>query len=294
MREKMTLAGRRGKYSASWARSVFRRRDQNPYWSSRDRRERAWRQSRKRKRDDAGSVDRLVQARVAEVPVPQVLSPFAQELVAHPAAHSQAYWWCPDVRPELERRLPAAMARDKLRICTSWAAAHACILASQGQPVARESARDRQRRQCGAAGVCLCSGAASRRRLAFLMSWRRAMTRALQKPTVSMLALRGPNERRAAADNGTLVVRLQNLATEADTLWYHVSFARYSPFRPVLLRLAELGGDVPGLAAGAVRLRPTYRPNSGDRSCWDVAFDVQATRSVNLDCQANLSLYVVH
>ena len=61
----------------------------------------------------------------------------------------------------------------------------------------------------------------------------------LRKPSVTLAALRGPNEWRAAADSGQLVIRLEDLSRKGDAQWDFLAYVRHQPLRPVLLRMIE-------------------------------------------------------
>ena len=282
------------------ARARLRAMDASPFWSRKRLQLRDWRQARKRRRQDVDVANASFATCVSEMTLPHVLQPFAHCFVAHPARHADgAAWWCPDPRPQVLAQLPGAMAQQQLARLSEWWTSHRCTMKTDGVKVATETAAGRQRRQCRETAVCHCTGH-SRNTLAFLLRFRQVMTRMLQKHSVTIEALRGPNTNRVAADRGDLVLLVQNEEHPTDCLWHHISYIRYQPFRPVLLSLSPLPDDAAqGLGgvivpAGPVALlRPTYTAGSRHRARWAFAFDCLAYKSLNLSCRYTVALHVI-
>ena len=93
--------------------------------------------------------------------------------------------------------------------------------------------------------------------MAFLFALRRHLQTLLRKESSAIRALRGPNELREAADAGRLVVSVQD-ECQVDIHYHHVSYVRYQPLRPVLLRMAIVrplaGADASELGAQAGKI----------------------------------------
>jgi hypothetical protein len=106
----------------------------------------------------------------------------------------------------------------------------------------KESQFARQKRQCLSSGVCLCTGH-NQQTLTFLTAWREEVQKMLRKPNVTLAALRGPNEWRAAADSGQLVIRLEDLRRKGDAQWDFLAYVRHQPLRPALLRMTEVASS---------------------------------------------------
>ena len=128
---------------------------------------------------------------------------------------------------------------------------------------APEGAESRRARICQRCGSCLCKRPS---RKSFVTKWRLALSDLLRKPPRALATLRGPNEARVAFERGDLVVRTESLEIADDAAWHHVSFARLSPFRAVLLEMTPcIDGE---FAAGIVGLTPACSgrtPGSADR-----------------------------
>jgi hypothetical protein len=96
---------------------------------------------------------------------------------------------------------------------------------------------------------------------------------------------------REAADEGSLVVSLQS-ENQADTHYHHLSFVRYQPLRPVLLRMvvahAHIGADASELGAkkGKLLLRPAHALVGH----WAFALDCSAYSWVDLQKPQTLRL----
>ena len=147
--------------------------------------------------------------------------------------------------------LPGAMARQQRGRLADWAHKHLCIKASDVPALPRESAESGRDRICQRCGSCLCKKPL---RKSFVTKWRLALSGLLRKPPRALATLRGPNEARVAFERGDLLVRTESLENDDDVAWHHISFARFSPFRTVLLEMTTcIDGELP---TGIVRLTP--------------------------------------
>ena len=176
---------------------------------------------------------------------------------------------CP---PDVLSALPKGMASERLSRTSSWERMHFCVDASSVQFVPPLLAKHAQQRQCWSFGVCLCYGERNRTILAFLFALRRHLKALLRKESSAIRALRGPNEMREAADAGRLVVSVQDQC-QVDIHYHPVSYVRYQPLRPVLLRMAIVrplvGADAfeLGARAGKILLRLAH-------ACWALVLRV--------------------
>ena len=164
-------------------------------------------QQRKTSRDILGTQwDRLRTFSRGDV-CPAVLRPFAEDVVAHPAAHAtMAFLWAPEVRPEIERRLPQAMQSRQIRRTVDWERRHDQVTNDQAMPVPGETPAAKRLRHCRERGICLCRSVWRPHRLCLEM-WRSSLAALLRKPTVTLRALRGESEARVAADSGQIIPR---------------------------------------------------------------------------------------
>ena len=135
------------------------REDQQSCRPDRARQLRAWRSVRNGQRDKAVSETAELKAFAKEQVLPAALEPFAHALTPRPAHHADcAFWWDPDVRPEVLSALPGCMATERLSRTSSWGRLHFCVDASGLPAVTRPLAAQAQQRVCWSNGVCLCVG----------------------------------------------------------------------------------------------------------------------------------------
>ena len=176
-----------------------------------------------------------------------MLRPFGEDVLAHPAAHAtMAFMWAPEVRPEIERRLPKAMQSEQIRRQVDWERRHDQVTNDQAMPVPAETPAAKRVRHCRERGICLCRSVWRPHRLCLEM-WRSSLATLLRKPTVTLRALRGENEDRVAADAGQIIIKFSHTVTAACVGWGHLSYLRHKPLRPVFMRLtASSGGSSSG------------------------------------------------
>ena len=115
-----------------------------------------------------------------------------------------------------------------------------------------------------------------------MQAFRQRLGVMLRKPPLVLQALRGPNEMREVADAGCGILKIQE-ESGAVAHYHHLSFIRYQPLRPVLLRLEVLpsvvGIDVAELdARDKVFLRAARAPAGH----WSYALDCSAYSWVDL------------
>ena len=136
-----------------WRRAASVRRlqqlDACPMRAGKRRRLQGWAQQRKSSRDILGTQwDRLRTFSRGDV-CPAVLRPFAEDVLAHPAGHAtMAFMWAPEVRPEIEGRLPKAMQSEQIRRQVDWERRHDQVTNDQAMPVPAETPAAKRFRHC--------------------------------------------------------------------------------------------------------------------------------------------------
>ena len=292
LREKARRLGAR--WDLRRARRVLEREDQQSYRPYRRRQLRTWRLVRKGQRDKAVPQNAELKSFSDGQVLPATLQPFAHALIPHPAHYADcAFWWDPDVRPEVLAALPESMATERLSRTSSWGSLHFCVDDSRVPVVPRPLAMQTQQHACWSYGVCLCFGKKNRTRLAFLQAFRQHLQAMLRKPSTVIQALRGPNEMREAADAGRLILSIQE-ESRAVTHYHHLSFARYKPLRPVLLRLEALQPNV-GVDASELDARNQFllRPARAPGGHWSFSLDCSAYAWVDLQKQQLMRLWCI-
>ena len=262
LRERMLRNGQ--KWTPSIGRALMRQRRQDPYWTSQEDRRQQWMAARKRGREDRAHEDEAARQKARRLKPPLVLEPLSQGTVLHEGVHAKVgLWWCPDVRPDVSLMLPGTMATQQRGRLADWAHKHLCIKPSDAPAMPQESAESRRARTCQRCGSCLCRRPL---RKSFVTKWRSALTGLLRKPHRALATLRGPNEARVAFDSGNLLVRTESLENSEDVSWHHISFARLSPFRSVLLEMTPcIDGEFPPGIVGLTPTRSSPTPGSSDR-----------------------------
>ncbi len=277
----MREASRRTK--KAWNRGAALRNlrllDMCPFRTGRRRALRQWVQVRKQQRDEAKAYWRELHQFNRDVELPDVLRPFQQDLVAHPAQHAAcAFEWVPETRPETERRLPGAIQREQLDRTAQWDIRHDLVPNCVALPIPRVPIATLRRNRCLETCRCFCR-AEDRPRALLVDRWHQCLSSLLKKPTVTIRALRGDNERRTAADTGKLVISFEKTDQGEEAIqWYHLSHVRYQPCRPVLMRLTgatRSGGPGPAAQpavaelAGETVLQPAWiRTDGGQEQHW--------------------------
>ena len=289
LRERMLRYGKR--WASSIGRALMRFRRQDPYWSSRDDRRQQWLKDRKQGRDDRAHDDEEMRQKARRLELPPVLEELSQGTVLFEGVHAKVgLWWCPDVRPEVSSVLPCAMATQQRGRQADWAHRHLCIKASDVPALPRESTESGRDRICQRCGSCLCKKPL---RKSFVAKWRLALSGLLRKPPRALATLRGPNEARVAFERGDLLVRTESLKNDDDVAWHHISFARFSPFRTVLLEMTPcIDGELP---TGIVRLTPARSSGatwSADRP-WRFVREHVALSCLDLGIRRRVSLCIV-
>ena len=255
-------------WSPSVGKAIVRRRDGEPYWSSRETRRREWLGTRKRRHEDKVAEDDRIRKKARAVQIPAMLTPFTSHVVAHPSQYADAaFWWCPDVRPDVERQLPGAMAAQQLPRLIEWGKKHVCVTERRATRLLVEPAAEKRIRQCRQRGMCLCSKPT---RHTFFTNWCQVMGKLLRAPPRDVASLRGPNEFRSAFSSGQLVVKTENTKYPSDAIWHHISFARLGPFRAVLLELVAASNPCPDGFQAASPRQPIVAQQHGaeTRSAW--------------------------
>ena len=224
----------------AWDRSAalasIRRQDMNAFRVGKKHALSRWSDTRKRKRDIAATKLEALRQYAQSTSFPSFLSRFSQALVPHPCKYAKSsFVWLPDHRPEVERRLGHAMRSESIDRLIAWERKHDVLPNTSAMKIASVPVAAQRRAQCCAQRWCGCQES-TRPLRAFLDSVRRTMSTALRKPSVTVLAMQGENELRAAADATLLVIALHSPEGKVAS-WHHVSHARYQPLRPVFLRL---------------------------------------------------------
>ena len=280
LRRQMQHKGKGTLWSPSVGKAIVRKRGGDPYWSSREARRREWLGTRKRRHENKVAEDGRARNKARVLQIPAMLTPFASHVVAHQSEHADAaFWWCPDVRPDVERQLPGAMAAQQSQRLIEWEKKHVCVMGRGAARLHVEPAAEKRIRQCRQRGVCLCS---KPKRHAFLINWRRVMGKLLRKTPQDVASLRGPNEFRSAFSSGQLVVKTENSQDPSDARWHHISFARLGQFRAMLLELSIVAMATedpcqPGWQAASPSRRIVAQQHGAEtRSAWRFAHDRHA------------------
>ena len=136
------------KWDLGQARRALEREDHQSYRPFKRRQLRCWRAVRKLRRGEASTRIKELRAFADAQVLPAMFEPFASALIAHPAHHADmAFWWDPDVRPDVLLALPESMAKERLHRTSSWERLHFCVEASRVQAVPRHPGDRRQRGQ---------------------------------------------------------------------------------------------------------------------------------------------------
>ena len=124
--------------------------------------------------------------------VPEALASVASDFIPHLLQHnSLGLLWVPsDIRDDVHKALPKAMASESLRRTSAWVNDHIVLDQSAALPVRPESRSQKRRRGCYEAGSCVCHKQGALRH-AFCDRWHRALERALRiRSTIAYLPLK--------------------------------------------------------------------------------------------------------
>ena len=292
LREK--ARGRGARWSVAAARAQLEEQDREAHVPFMRRKLREWQLARatQRRRVQEASDALLARPLNSAPAVPVALQGLQAHLVPHQAVHSDAaFWWHPEIVTDVMHAMPAILACGFGARVAKWQRSHSVVDDASVRPCAPAPAAETARSRCASAGVCLCFGKANRRRLAFTLSWRQALTRLLRREEPSIRLLRGPNEMRAAADEGRLILEVSEAAAPHNAWlnFYYVCFIRYSPCRPVLLRL-QLVESAPDVDATELDVR-TFRAMHTSEGHWFIACDTSAYLSVD---EGQAQMLVLH
>ena len=280
-RERLKCKRSKKTWDRSAALASIRRQDMSAFHVGKKHALSGWSDTRKRKRDIAATKLEALRQFAQSTPLPSCLSRFSDTLVPHPAQYAKsAFVWLPDHRPEVERRLGHAMRSESSDRLVAWELKHDVLLNTSAMKISSAPAAAQRRSQCCKQMWCGCQDDTLPLR-AFLDSMRRTINTALRTASVTVLAMKGENELRKAADTTLMVIGLHSPDGKVAS-WLHVSHVRYQPLRPVFLRLCAetartLTMDQASLERVVLRLVEYQEENDSKRWWWVLDHDAFLT-----------------